>query len=99
MLNTIPQSTAQPVPSFPAKQRAGSAYVPSHNKVAMYGYSSSANHLNNAVANNAPRLPKANAQENREDVMAYAGMFSGVWCQTPQQTDAVLNQLHDEWNR
>jgi hypothetical protein len=31
--------------------------------------------------------------------MAYAGMFRGVWGQTPQQTDAVLNQLHDEWNR
>lgn len=33
----------------------------------------------------------------KDDVMSYAGMFSGAWGGTAAQVDQTLNHLHTEW--
>jgi bifunctional DNA-binding transcriptional regulator/antitoxin component of YhaV-PrlF toxin-antitoxin module len=42
----------------------------------------------------APVQPRMVA---KDDVMSYAGMFSGAWGGTTAQVEQTLNNLHNEW--
>ncbi|MDO5624197.1 MAG: AbrB/MazE/SpoVT family DNA-binding domain-containing protein [Pseudomonadota bacterium] len=34
----------------------------------------------------------------KDDVLSYAGIFSGAWGDTPEQADDTLRKLRAEWN-
>ncbi len=36
--------------------------------------------------------------EEKTDIMAYAGMFTGTWGDTPGAVDANIRKLRDEWS-
>jgi bifunctional DNA-binding transcriptional regulator/antitoxin component of YhaV-PrlF toxin-antitoxin module len=42
-------------------------------------------------------LAPIQAQIAKDDVMSYAGMFSGAWGGTTTQIDQTLHNLHSEW--
>ncbi len=43
-------------------------------------------------------VPKK-AQGEKDDVMSYAGLFSGAWGDTNQQVAATVSELHSEWEK
>jgi bifunctional DNA-binding transcriptional regulator/antitoxin component of YhaV-PrlF toxin-antitoxin module len=55
-------------------------------------------HLTVAFANGRIILsPVQSRTVAKDDVMSYAGMFSGAWGSTAAQVDQTLNNLHNEW--
>lgn len=53
--------------------------------------------LVNGVITLTPQ-PKAKGSQ-REDIMAYAGIFHGAWGDTPKRVDETITKLRDEWER
>lgn len=39
------------------------------------------------------------SHDEKDDVLAYAGIFSGAWGDTPEETEATIHQLRSEWTR
>jgi bifunctional DNA-binding transcriptional regulator/antitoxin component of YhaV-PrlF toxin-antitoxin module len=55
--------------------------------------------LDVALINGVITLTPQIKHKQREDIMAYAGIFQGAWGATPIETDATISDLRDEWER
>jgi bifunctional DNA-binding transcriptional regulator/antitoxin component of YhaV-PrlF toxin-antitoxin module len=38
-----------------------------------------------------------NPKSDKDDVRAYAGLFSGAWGKTTQEVETAIHNLHNEW--
>jgi bifunctional DNA-binding transcriptional regulator/antitoxin component of YhaV-PrlF toxin-antitoxin module len=38
-----------------------------------------------------------NPNPKKDDVLSYAGLFSGAWGKTTQEVDTTIHNLHNEW--
>jgi hypothetical protein len=43
--------------------------------------------------------PRATEKVRRDDILSYAGVFSGAWGKTAADVDRTLNDLRGEWER
>ncbi|MBT9096186.1 AbrB/MazE/SpoVT family DNA-binding domain-containing protein [Methylovulum psychrotolerans] len=47
--------------------------------------------------NGAIVLTPINPNPKKDDVLSYAGLFSGAWGATPEEVEQTINTLHKEW--
>ena len=40
-----------------------------------------------------------NPTRKKDDVMSYAGIFSGAWGETPTEVETTVRNLHNEWGK
>jgi hypothetical protein len=40
-----------------------------------------------------------NPASKKDDVLSYAGLFSGAWGKTPSAVETTIKNLHDEWEK
>lgn len=51
------------------------------------------------LANGVVMFTPVSRCQNPPDLMAFAGVGKGLWGATPEQVDAGINALRDEWTR
>ena len=62
-------------------------------------------HLSNDVVldvdliNGVITLTPQTKPNQKEDIMAYAGVFRGAWGDTPNKVNKAITDLRDEWER
>lgn len=44
-------------------------------------------------------LTPENPTRKKDDVMSYAGIFSGAWGETPAEVETTVRNLHSEWEK
>jgi hypothetical protein len=52
-----------------------------------------------ALINGVTTLTPQTKPNQREDIMAFVGVFKGAWGNTPAKVDASISALRDEWER
>ena len=40
-----------------------------------------------------------NPTQKKDDVLSYAGLFSGAWGKTTREVETTINTLHNEWEK
>jgi antitoxin component of MazEF toxin-antitoxin module len=55
--------------------------------------------LDVALINGVITLTPQTKPNQREDIMAYAGIFKGAWGATTTKADETISDLRDEWER
>jgi bifunctional DNA-binding transcriptional regulator/antitoxin component of YhaV-PrlF toxin-antitoxin module len=51
------------------------------------------------LINGVITLTPQSKPNQREDIMAFAGIFQGAWGDTPAMVDKTISDLRDEWER
>lgn len=39
------------------------------------------------------------SEQKKDDVISYAGLFTGAWGETPVEVETNIRNLHNEWER